>query len=377
MKNRLGWLVALSALVMMTNASDIKVSWVSNGVLEATGLEPGTSYTIEWTSDLQSGFTNGIPDFEGLVADSNGAVEVAVPMFYLTSGPSSMFFRASETATNSTPTDLDVMVQIPAGTNSGTNPLGEGESYDSDDLNPFYPENYSLTVESFYMDATEVTKAQWDTVYTWAVANGYGFENAGSGKGPNHPVHSVSWYDCVKWCNARSQMEGRTACYTMSGSTYKTGLPSPYDFNPLECDTSVDGYRLPTSEEWEYAARGGLSSKRFPWGDTITHSEANYYSNGTEGPLSSSYDLNLTAGFHPAYEDDPLPYTSPVGAFAANGYGLYDMEGNVWEWCHTSHLFFTRSRRGGSSYGFARCGLQAWEDPFGEFDGGGFRSVRR
>jgi formylglycine-generating enzyme required for sulfatase activity len=266
------------------------------------------------------------------------------------------------------------MVLVTGGVSSGTNPLGEGEYYAGD-----YPETYALTVDSFYMDATEVTKARWDTIYTWAVANGYEFENVGSGKAATHPVHTVTWFDCVKWCNARSEMEGRTPCYTLDGATYKTGEPALF-FDPAPvCDMDVDGYRLPTSDEWEYAARGGLDSRRFPWGDTITHSQANYYSHTEGDPLSSSYDISPTHGFHPDYDDDDealMPYTSPVGAFAANAYGLYDMEGNVWEWC-TTESTLVRIRRGGSWYGFARCGLELEEDPYGVSDAGGFRSVRR
>ena len=204
------------------------------------------------------------------------------------------------------------MVLIPAGSFTMGDTFNEGYSGERP--------AHTVYVSAFHMDRHEVTKALWDEVYQWAISHGYGFDNPGAGKAANHPVHTVSWFDVVKWCNARSEREGRTAAYytdTALTVVYRIGQAAPYVKWNL-------GYRLPTEAEWEKAARGGLSGLRFPWGDTITHSQANY-----ESSSSYSYDISPTRGYHPSYDEGGYPYTSPVGSFAPNGYGLYYADGNL------------------------------------------------
>jgi formylglycine-generating enzyme required for sulfatase activity len=193
-----------------------------------------------------------------------------------------------------------------------------------------------------------------------------------SGK-EDYPCIEITWYGSACYANYLSEREGLTPCY---------------DLVDWSCDFSADGYRLPTEAEWEYAARGGLDGARFPWGDTITHKDANYFSD-----RDLSYDLSSTRGFHPDY--DTSPYTSSVHSFAANGYGLYHMAGNVWEWCNDwySGNYYSSSeatnpggpasgvnrvRRGGGQGSYVvdcRVASRSGDAPHSSAGNGGFRLV--
>lgn len=189
-------------------------------------------------------------------------------------------------------------------------------------------------VPTFYIAKYEVTWREWQVVRSYAVANEYDLADIGAGSDTEHPVEMVNWYDAAKWCNAKSQMEGLTPVYLDGETIYKTGEVVP------SVVSGANGYRLPSEAEWEWAARGGPSSQGFTF--------------------SGNNEAAIVAWF--ADNNSPNAGTKAVGMKAANELRVYDMSGNVVEWCGDSsspYGFYPSIRGGAYDYPAVACTVSA------------------
>ena len=219
---------------------------------------------------------------------------------------------------SSAQTAPDGMVWIPAGTFAMGSSIWEYQRR-SDET------QHTVSISSpFYMDQTEITEGLWSSVAYWGLTNGSYTDLPivwYNGIIPNTvsttPMNNMSWYDAIKWCNARSVKEGRTPAYRVNGVIFREGTYFLNSFTNVTCDWSANGYRLPTEAEWEYACRAGTTTEFY--GGQATY---DFYNNNlTLSPLGWYRYNSGTYG----------PYS--VGKKTPNAWGLYDTHGNVWEWC--------------------------------------------
>ena len=264
-------LVATSLPVM--GQAPVISSLGRNGELVCTNLEPGTVASVEWASSVDGPWTTTWAG-DAVSTDSNGTIRVQVPVFYRVRGVP----RGSH-STNK-------FAWIPPGTFTMGSPTSEAER-DNDET------QHEVTISrGFWMGRYEVTQAEYLDVM--------GVNPSFWTGDLNRPVEQVSWYNAAAYCEALTQREQAAG-----------RLPAGH------------GYRLPTEAEWEYACRAGTTTA-FHYGPALRSGMANF--NGTR-----EYDAAVGTTENPS--GIRLRITVAVGSYAPNAWGLYDMHGNVQEWC--------------------------------------------
>ena len=286
------------------------------------------------------------------------------------------------------PDPLIEMVRIPAGFFTMGSPTDEKGHLENES-----PQR-QVTLSAFYMGKYQVTQEEWQFVMTGnendisvtpsSFHGGDGMEPAGDEVQVKRPVERVSWYDVLVFANRLSVMEGLSPAYRINNSTNPNDLetvptafdsPNRAEWDAVEIVSGSTGYRLPTEAQWEYAARAGTTTAFY----------------------------NVTDDWQDQTALDPIGWfnfnsderTHEVGKKAANAWGLYDMSGNVWEWCwdwygdeypseaESNPLGVSsgsnRVVRGGgwrSSAQAARSAFRGFVDPWSRVYDLGFRLVR-
>jgi len=352
----------------------INIAAISGVTAPATGATPVT--TITETAQY-SGTVSWSPAVSNMFVSNTvytATITLTAKAGFTLTGVTTDFFTVAGTTSDTNPANSGVVTAVfptttanlaavsdYTGTGVGTLKAVQGGTFNNGTAD--------MTVSSFRMSQHEITMEQFVAV------TGLANPSSSFTSVVNGPVQNVNWYHALVFCNKLSEADGLTPVYSISGTTNTASwgaIPTTSDdtWNGAVADWSANGYRLPTEAEWQFAARGGNSSNNYTYAGSNTIDEVTWYTSNSSNT------------------------THTVGTKAANELGLYDMCGNVWEWCWdwfggypgTAQTDYRgaaagtgRVRRGGGwLYDATYCtvAVRNYFSPYDQFNGVGFRVVR-